>query len=155
MVGSWERAGPAVTSRQAAVRESYEKARFNNMQNLREKQKEANGKLDKRTIQAALGKCQPRQRMWGVSGTVVLGVYIEIQAGQQAMLELLRTLPTTAEVVYLSGNDNGLSLWFSGPRQARYFITHWSSTVYPTKQTPLHPLLPPEQCVMIRPNDML
>jgi hypothetical protein len=86
---------------------------------------------------------------------VVLGVYIEIQAGQQAMLEFLRTLPTTAEVVYLSGNDNGLSLWFSGPRQAGDYITHWSSTVYPTKRTPLHPLLPPEQYVAIRSDDML
>ena len=64
----------AVASRKAAVRESYEKARYNNLQNLRKKQKEANGVLDKRTIQAALGKCQPRQRMWGVSGKVILGV---------------------------------------------------------------------------------
>jgi hypothetical protein len=52
----WEYAEPAVTSRQAAVRESYEKARFYNLHNLRKKQKEANGILDKRTIQAALGK---------------------------------------------------------------------------------------------------
>jgi hypothetical protein len=114
----------AVASRQAAVQESYEKARFNNLQNLRKKQKEADGILDIRTIQAALGKCQPRQRMWGVSGNVVLGVCIELQADQHlAVLELLRTLPTTDEVVYLSGSDNWLSLWFSGPRQAGDFIS--------------------------------
>ena len=53
----------AVASRRAAVRESYDKARYNNLQNLRKKKAEANGVLDKRTIQAALGKCQPRQRM--------------------------------------------------------------------------------------------
>jgi hypothetical protein len=47
----------AVASRQAAVLESYEKARFNNLQNLRKKQKEANGILNKRIIEAALGKC--------------------------------------------------------------------------------------------------
>jgi hypothetical protein len=89
-----------VASRQAAVRESYEKARFNNLQNLPKKQKEANGILDKRTIQAALGKCQPRQRMWGVSGKVVLGVCIELQAEQHlAVLELLRALPTTDEII--------------------------------------------------------
>jgi hypothetical protein len=69
----------SVASRQAAVRESYEKARFNNLQNLRLKQKEANGILDKRTIQVALVKCQPRQRMWGVSGKVVLGQYVAIR----------------------------------------------------------------------------
>jgi hypothetical protein len=61
-----ERAGVAVASRQAAVRELYEKARFYNLQNLRRKQKEASGILDKCTIQAALGKFQPRQRMCGV-----------------------------------------------------------------------------------------
>jgi hypothetical protein len=37
---------PAVASHQTAVRESYEKARFNNLQNLRKKQKEANGILE-------------------------------------------------------------------------------------------------------------
>ena len=67
-----------IASRQAEVRESYEKARYHNLQNLRKKQKEANGVLDKRTIQAALGKCQPRQRMWAVSGTVILGAKIEV-----------------------------------------------------------------------------
>jgi hypothetical protein len=151
-----ERSKDAVASRQAAVPESYEKARFNNLQNWRKKQKEANGILDKRTIQAALGKCQPRQRMWGMSGKIVLGVCIEFQAGKHlAMIEFLRTLPTIEEVVYLSGIENGLSLWFSGPRQAGDFITHWSSTVYPTERTPLHPLLPPEQYVPICPDNML
>ena len=57
---------------------------------MRKKQKEANGVLDKHTIQAALGKCQPRQRMWGVSGNVILGVKIEVPVEQQlALLEFL------------------------------------------------------------------
>ena len=49
--------------RQAAVRETYEKARYNNLQNLRKKRKDSHGVLDKHTIQEALGKleCQPRQ----------------------------------------------------------------------------------------------
>jgi hypothetical protein len=94
--------------------------------------------------------------MWGVSGKVVLGVCIELEAEQHlAVLELLRTLPTTDEIVYLSGSDNGLLLLFSGPRQAGDFITQWSSTVYPTERTLIHPLLPPEQYVAIRPYDML
>ena len=94
--------------------------------------------------------------MWAVSGKVVLGVCIKLQAEQQlAVLKLLRTLPTTDEIVYLSGSDNGLSLWFSGHRQAGDFITHWSSTLYPTERTPIHPLLPSEQNVAIRPDDML
>jgi hypothetical protein len=94
--------------------------------------------------------------MWGVSGKVVLGVCIELQAGKHlAMLEFPCTLPTTEEVVYLSCSENGLSLWFNGSRQVGDFNTHWSSTVYPTERTPLHQLLPPKQYVAIRPNDML
>ncbi len=68
-----------------------------------------------------------------MSGKVVQGVCIELQAEQHlAVLERLpsRTLPTTDEIVYLLGSDTGLSLWFSGPRQAGDFIAHWSSTVY-------------------------
>ena len=106
-----ERAGVAIATRQAAVRESYAKARYSNLQDLRKKQKEANGVLDKRTIQMALGKCQPRQRMWGVSGTVILGVQIRVPAEKQmAMLDFLSTLHTTEHVVYLSGDSEGLSL---------------------------------------------
>ena len=43
-----------IASRQAEVRESYEKARYRNLRTLRKKQKEANGVVDKRTIQAAV-----------------------------------------------------------------------------------------------------
>ena len=104
--GWLERAGVAIATRQAAVRESYAKARYSNLQDLRKKQKEANGVLDKRTIQMALGKCQPRQRMWGVSGTVILGVQIRVPAEKQmAMLDFLSTLHTTEHVVYLSGDS--------------------------------------------------
>ncbi len=59
----------------------------------------------------ALGKCQPRQRMWGVSGTVILGVQIRVPAEKQmAMLDFLSTLHTTEHVVYLSRDSEGLSL---------------------------------------------
>ncbi len=51
-----ERAGAALASRHVAVRELYEKARYFNLQNLRKKQQEANGVLDKSTIQMVLGK---------------------------------------------------------------------------------------------------
>ena len=61
--------GVATVSRHAAVRESYEKTRYNNLPNLLlvvKQKKTANGVLDKSTIQAALGKCQLRQQMWGL-----------------------------------------------------------------------------------------
>jgi hypothetical protein len=113
-------AGLAIASRRAAVRESYEKARYSNLQNLRKKRKDATGALDKRTIQAALGKCQPRQRMWGVSGKVVLGVRITKAADQlqTAMLKLLQDLEVAEDIVHLAGDEQGLTAWFSGPRQA-------------------------------------
>jgi hypothetical protein len=105
------------------VRESYEKARYHNLQNLRKKQKEANGVLDKRTIQAALGKCQPRQRMWGVSGTVILGAKIEVPVDQQlALLEFRKGIHEVDTIVHLSGDEQGVSIWFSGPRQAGDFL---------------------------------
>ncbi len=94
----------------------------------------------------------------GCVRTVILGVNIELQAGQQlAMLDFLCRIPTTDKVVYLSGNEDGLSLWFSRPRQAGSFITHWSFAVYPIARTPLRPLLPPQQYIAIRPraDDML
>ena len=68
----------AIGVRQAAVGESYAKARHYNLQTLRRKQKEGSGVLDKYTILSALGKSQPRQRMWGNSGTVHLGLTIMV-----------------------------------------------------------------------------
>jgi hypothetical protein len=102
------------------------------------------------------GKCQLRQRMWGVSGTVISGVKIEILAEKQlVMLDFLSTLQTTENTVYLSGDGEGLSIWLGGPRQAGNLITHWSSTVYPNTSIPMRPLLLPGQYNAIRPDDML
>ena len=147
----------AIASRRAAVRESYEKARYNNIQNLRKKRKEANGVLDKRTIQAALGKCQPRQRMWGVSGKVILGVKLAVPPGQRQLqlLDFLKESPGADHIVYLEGNQQGLSIWFSGPRQAGDFIIHWNSAAHPGEKIQISPLQPPDQYIAIRPDDML
>jgi hypothetical protein len=58
------------------------------------------------TIQMALGKCQPRQRMWGVLGTVILGVKIRARAEtKMAMLDFLRALQTTEHGVCLSAKS--------------------------------------------------
>ncbi len=112
----------AIASRQTEVCESYEKAGYHNLQNLRKKQKEAKGVLDKRTIQAALGKCQPRQPMWGVLGTVNIGAKIEVPVEQQAVLEFLAGIHEAKTIVHLSGDEQGVSIWFSGPRQAGDFV---------------------------------
>jgi hypothetical protein len=118
------------------VRELHDKARYYNLQNLRKKWKEAGGVLDKRTIQAALGKCQLRQRMWGVSGSVVLDFKLEIPAEQQLqLLDFLKGLPDAENMVHLAGIRHGLTIWFSGPRQAGDFIIHWCSTTYSGSKT--------------------
>ena len=94
----------AIGVRRAAVRESYAKARHCNLQALRRKQKELNGMLDKYTIQSALRKSQPLQRMWAISGTVYLGVTIMVPRERQArVLELLNSCPYTEDVVHLEG----------------------------------------------------
>jgi hypothetical protein len=154
---SWlESVGIAIASRRAAVRELYDQARYSNLQNLRQKQKEAHGVLDKRTIQAALGKCQPRQRMWGVSGRVILGVRIAAAPELQVTkLELLKDLPVAEHIVHLEGDEQGFSAWFSGPHQAGDFIAYWNSVVYPEEGTPIYPLQAPGTYVAIRPDDML
>jgi hypothetical protein len=64
------------------IRETYDRARFTNTQNLsqilRYQLAKSGGTLDQQTLPAALGKRQPRQRMWGVSGPSVLGVAFEV-----------------------------------------------------------------------------
>ncbi len=138
------------------MRESYEKARYHNLQNLRKKQKKAKGVLDKHTIQAALGKCQPRQRMWGVSGTVILGAKIEVPVDQQlALLEFLEGIHEAKSIVHLSGDKQGVSIWFSGPRQAGDFVVCWKSITDPITSAPIRPLKPPGQYIAIRPDDIL
>ena len=73
LVGGLEQAKMASDVRHAAIREDYDRARFANIQNLKHELAKSGGILDQQTLRAALGKRQPRQRMLGVSGPVVLG----------------------------------------------------------------------------------
>jgi len=146
----------AIATRQAAVRESYSKARYHNMQNLRRKIKAAHGVLDKRTIQAALGKRVPRQRMWGDSGRVVLGVRINVSPERQIpLLAEVRSVPGAAYITHIHGSGQGLTLWFSGPRQAGDFIAQWCDTAGRGRNASLQSLHPPGQYVAILPDDIL
>lgn len=74
--------------------------------------------------------------MWGVSGKVVLGVKITITADQlpAAMLKLLQDLEVAEIIVRSTGDEQGLTAWISGPRQAEDFIAYWSSVVRPPCQ---------------------
>ena len=67
----------------------------------------------------------------GVSGKVVLGALIVVPAEQQLeMLETLKGLPEAEAIVHLSRSTQGLTVWFSGPRQAGDFVTHWESATH-------------------------
>ena len=54
--------------RRAAISDDLAQARFLNVQNFRCQLMKSVGVLDRQALQAALGKRQPRQRMWGLSG---------------------------------------------------------------------------------------
>ena len=58
----------------ATVREDFTKARFKNIKKAQAKLIRSGGVLDKQLLHDALGKRQPRPRMWGISGAVELGV---------------------------------------------------------------------------------
>ncbi len=108
--------------------------------------------LDKRTIQDALGKCQQHQRMWGVSGSVILGVQLEIEAGNHLqVLELLGTMAIADDIVHLEGTSNGLTLWFSGPRQSGTSVASCCSEAHPFGSASFLMLQPRSQYVALVP----
>ena len=94
----------------------------------------------------------------GVSGTVVLGVQLDIEAEKHPqMLERLGAMETANDVVHLEGRSTvtGLTLWFSGPRQAGTFVADCCSGARPLGTTTLRMLQPRSQYVALRPDDIL
>jgi hypothetical protein len=109
------------------------------------KRKAAHGVLDKYTIQEVLGKCQPRQRMWGVSGQAILGVNMTISMEQHIhTLENFCNISAAEDIVYIEGRT-GLRLWFNhgGPRQAGNFVAHCCSGEHLLRSIRLE-VLPPQ-----------
>ena len=151
-----EQAKQAITVRRAAIQESIAKAKYNNLLNLRKLKKEAHGVLDRRTIQTALGKCPPKQRMWGISGKVILGISIAIDvSAYEPTLKILRRWPVADEIVCVEGNGDSITFWFSGPRQAGDFVAYWCLHAHSLRHLPLKVLQPQSQYIAIRPDDML
>ena len=64
----------ALVVRWATVREDFTKARFKDIKKAQAKLIRSGGVLDKQLLHSALGKRQPRPRMWGISGAAELGV---------------------------------------------------------------------------------
>ena len=103
-------AGEASAVFQAAIRESFAQARYINLQNLRKLKKDQHGVLGQSTIQTALHKCLPRQRMWGISDTVILDVHLATEADQHvATLNHVRDMPPSEDIVHNGGGVIGVT----------------------------------------------
>ena len=145
----------AMAVRHAASRELYEKARFTNARNYQYKLNKTKTVLDKITIANALGKRQPRQRMWALSpaGSIIMGVKLELKQDQQmCCLNELRRMSSSKSIVSIHGNNTSLQLWFRGPKQAGDFLDQWCSEVHHFSLSVLHPQ---KQYIAISPDDML
>jgi hypothetical protein len=66
-----EHAKVAAEIRHATIRESYDKARYQNVQHFRRLLLRDKDTLDQSTLRAARVIRQPRQRMWGITGRAV------------------------------------------------------------------------------------
>ena len=146
----------AIDVRQAAIRERIAKAKYLNVQQLRALLIARGGAVDSRMVQAALGKRQPCQRMWGVSGSVKLGVSIAVTSDSQcAFLEFLSTIDEVEAVQKLVGDSSGIQLWFRGPRPLGDFLARWCALAHAWKYASLHTLAPEVPYIAIVPDDML
>jgi len=150
--------------RRAAIREDFAQARFLNVQNFRHQLMKSGGVLDQQVLQAALGKRQPRQRMWGLSGPAVLGVALELHVSRmEDALALLRHMSSASRVVRIAVRAGGcspgqlseLQLWFRGPRQTGDFLVQWCTRIHDFGGVKLCPLFPPAHHVATDPDDML
>ena len=150
--------------RRAAIRDDFAQARFLNAQNFRHRLMKSGGVLDQQVLQAALGKRQPRQRMWGLSGPAVLGVALMLHVSRlEEALALIQRLSSAVSVVRVAVRDEGhspgllseLQLWFRGPRQTGDFLVQWCTRIHALRGVKLCPLFPPDHYVAADPDDML
>ena len=86
----------AIHRRQAIIRSAFDAAVDTNLRRLRGRVRNSKGAIDADMIQAALGRTSNRQRIWGISGQVPLGVGLRCLPSQMAgMMEHLCGLVTT------------------------------------------------------------
>ena len=156
-LNTWmEMAKSATDVRWASVREDYTKAQFLNVKRYQEKLIRAGGMLDKHIIRNALGKRQPKQRMWGLQGVVPLGVRVAANSIQQGpLLEFLWTLPESQAIVQISGGQHFLQLWFRGPRALGDFVGQWCGVDHAWASLDFELLPSHHDYVAIVPDDML
>ena len=106
--------------------DSYAKANFRNQENWQRKIAEADGVLNNQVLEAALGKRRPKQRMWGLSGPITIGLSLDL--GSEQLLSVnshLRRMSTTQNIVRALKYTHSLQLWFSGPGAFSDFLVEW------------------------------
>ena len=151
-----DQARVALDVRWAAVREAFAKAQFTNIQQARAKLVRSGGLLNKQLLRAALGKRQPRPRMWGVAGQVDLGISLVVPPKQhQTLLGYLNALPGASGIVKIEGTGQALVVWFRGPRTLGDFLLRWCTTDHPFKEANVHTLKPGQTYIAIVPDDIL
>jgi ribonuclease HI len=157
VLSSWlDQAKTALDVRWAAVREDFAKAKYINECKARNMLIRSGGKLDTRLLANALGKRQPRPRMWGVAGQISLGISFHLSRENPApLLAYLLALPETEGVVSVEGADSTLKIWFRGPRQMGDFIASWCSLTPPFDKPIVHTMVPSQTYVAIIPDDIL
>ncbi len=139
--------------RRAAIRDDFAQARFLNAQNFRSQMMKTGGVLDQQMLQAALGKSQPRQRMWGLSGPAVLGVALMLYVScMEEALTLIQRMSSAVRIVRIAVRDEGRSpgqlsevqLRFHGPLQTGDFLVQWCTRIHDLRGVKLCPLFPPD-----------
>jgi len=157
VLSGWlEKARVALDVRRAAVREALTKAQFTNIQQAREKLIRNGGILDKQVLRAALGKRQPRPRMWGLAGQVDLGVRLTAPpAHHLVLLTYLDTLPEASGITKIEGTGQALAVWFRGPRALGDFLLKWCTSEHSFKEVKVCTLKPAQTYIAIVPDDIL
>ena len=154
--GWMDQAKQALNVRMAAVRESFAKARFSNVQQLCSRLKRNGGVLDARTIQAVLGKRLPRQRMWGISGAAPLGISLTVSDTQHPLvLAHIQTLSAAVEIVRILADSTTLQIWLRGPRALGDLLSQWCRDDHAWSNTPICIIPSSQPYVAIIPDDML
>ena len=123
-------------------------------------QNEGTGEQSERKVAAS---CAQRVEKMSAASTDVgglgvgyTGVRLEIEAGNHLqVLELLGIMAIADDIVHLEGTGTGLTLWFSGPRQAGTFVASCCSEAHPFGSASLWMLQPLSQYVALRPDDIL
>ena len=86
--------------RWATILDSFAKETFRNQENWQCKIAEADSVLDKQVLEAVLGKRRPKQRMWGLSGAVTIGISLELSSDQLlSVITYLQGMSATHSVV--------------------------------------------------------